>query len=166
LGSCWHFLYKWKDASGREYSHDVKKAQPTSDIISCSSECHRTSDSKLTPRIWHGVPQRNLLGLTPCAKFETMETLIGDDDYNKDRDEQFIPVDMGRSIADKLRRLLDSMSPLSEQHTLQTFGKPPESDGYRKAFAMADSSLCVRSGYAVVRSVISAAQATTSREVA
>jgi hypothetical protein len=46
-----------------------------------------------------------------------METLIGDDDYNKDRDEQFIPVDMGRSIADKLRRLLDSIFPFSERHT-------------------------------------------------
>jgi hypothetical protein len=111
-------LYNWRDACVREYGHDVKKAQPTSDIISCSSECHRTSDSKLTPRIWHGVPQRNLLGLTPCAKFETMETLMGDDDYNKTgMNGWFIPVDMRRSIADKLRCLLDSIFPFSERHT-------------------------------------------------
>jgi hypothetical protein len=85
-----------------------------------------------------------------------METLMGDDDdYNKDRDGRFIPVDMRRSIADKLRCLLDSIFPSSEQHTLQTFIKPLASDRCRKAFAMAESSLCVRSGYVVVRGDIS-----------
>jgi hypothetical protein len=78
----------------------------------------------------------------------------------------FIPVAMRRSIADKLRCLLDSIFPFSEQHTLQTFIKPLGSDGCKEVFVMADPSFCNRSGYAVVRSVISASGATTSREAA
>jgi hypothetical protein len=45
--------------------------------------------------------------------------------------------------------------------------KPVASDGCEEVFIMmADLSFCNRSGYAVVRSVISASGATTSREVA
>jgi hypothetical protein len=62
---------------------------------------------------------------------------MGDDDYNKTgMNGWFIPVDMRRSIADKLRRLLDSIFQFSERHSLQTFSESLGSDGCKAVFVM------------------------------